>query len=585
MKALTATICILLFSATLWGQVNFTARANKTTVGQNERFTVEFKINAEAKGFQAPSFDGFRVLSGPNPSYSTYMNNSGISYNISYSYILQPTKQGTFTIGAASIKAEGETYQSKPLEITVVQSAPRSNNPNDPQNQAEDLVKLRALASKTSLYVGEPFVLSTKLYFRNGVGRISNISMPDYKGFYQENIEINHVRTDRETLDGQQYEAGVIGQTMLIPQQPGPANLGSVDLTIPVNLPTGRRDIFGRQLVRPTEVDLSARVPTITVKALPETGKPSDFSGAVGNYDMKVSLSRTELTADESITLKITVSGSGNIKLIDVPEPEIPNAFEVYDPKVSENISVGGFGMRGSKTYEYLLIPRYGGTYKIKPVVFSYFDPSSKSYKTQRSEEYSITVTGGAAQPKGQNGFAASEKEDVNFISKDILFIKTSGGSFNRMGSRFFASLWFYILIGGLLVLPLAFMAWQGAWARHTPDRAAVARQKASKKARKTLALAKKELDAGDNASFYAALNTALWNYFSDKFNIPKSQLSKENIREKLSDQQVSAEAIQQVLELMAKAEMARFTAMGTAQPQADYAETVDVITKIENQV
>lgn len=582
-------ICALvLMLGAFWAkaQVKFTASSNRTTVGRNEQFQVEFELNARGSGFSAPDFSNFRVVQGPMRGQSTQIINFKRSESLTFSYVLRAKNTGTFTIGPASIEVDGKTYSSEPLTIKVSQESPRANDPNDPYSIAARSAFIKVIPSKTNLYQGEPFVASYKLFLKTNVGQPQIESEPDFTGFYRENVEVKRISTSPEMYQGERYEAGVIRQMVLIPQRSGSIRPGLVEIQLPTAVPTNQRDFFNRPVSRTINQTSTDNFPTVRVKPLPKEGQPSDFDGAVGDYEFKVSLSRNEIDASESVTLVVELKGKGNIKLVDAPEPEIPNAFEAYDPEYKENIRINGGGMSGTKTYKYLLIPRYGGTYKIPPLSFSYFDPDRERYETITTEELEIKVTGGAAQPATANGGAGNtETEKVGFIGKDILFIKTDPGNLSKKGQSYLGSAVFYTVLGGSGVAFAGMLLFFFLVTNRQKDYRKERSQKASKLARKHLAQAKKELGQNNKEAFYLALTNALWGYFSDKFSIPNSQLSKEMIEEKLAANGVSSETTQQVMEIMNRAEMARFTSTADFSPQRDYDDTALLITQIEREV
>ncbi len=578
---------IFLFAViSIQGQVSFTANANRTTVGKNEEFTVEFKINSRGKNFKVPSFENFRILSGPNTSFSSYMDISGIRQTTSYSFILRPTRKGTYTIGPASIQVNGQTYRTKPLSITITAQSQRSSNPNDPYNRASENVFLKVITNKTTLYQGEPLVASYKIYFRSDIGSPELLEEPDFTGFYKNNIEIKHISTQREGYRGKQYNTGIIRQMILIPQRSGIINPGQVEVKIPVQVSTERGDFFRRIIGRTVNLNFFENFPSLKIKSLPLENQPSDFTGAVGSFKIDVKLNRTELKADESLTLKVRLSGSGNIKLADLPEFEFPNAFEVYDPKYSEKISIGGTGMKGSKTHEYLLIPRYNGDYKIPPISFSYFDPKEEKYKTINSEEFTVGVSGGTSQPSANSKqMMIPDKEKVDFINEDILFIKTNIGKLRNKEEFFYGSSIYYNILMGLGVVFFGMISYFFISYNRQKDAVKTKRQKASKLARKHLKQAKKELNSNRRELFYTALSSALWGYFSDKLNISLSKMTKEIIMETLREKKVSIHLIEKVAETMNRAELARFTYVSDSNLADDYNETTVVITDIEKQL
>lgn len=576
-------ICLTMVSAS--AQVSFKVKVSKKEIGKNENLKVEFKVNAKGSNFKGPDFRNFQVLEGPHPNFSTFMDNYGVRYDVTYLYYVRPRKTGNLTIGPASITVEGNTYKTKPVTVKVSATSPRSSDPNDPQNVAARNAFVKAATSKTEVYQGEPLVGFYKVYFKTDIGNPNLLEEPDFTGFYKEDIEIKRIQTQTETYKGERYTTGVIRRVLLVPQRSGNIDLGSVEVQIPTQIPTRRRDFFGRPVTKTVNQISTAPFPRIVVKPLPEEGRPSDFDGAVGHFDLDVSISRDEVNANESLTLRVKLSGKGNIKLLEVPKPEIPSAFEAYDPKYSENISIGAAGMRGSKTYEYLLIPRYGGTYKIPAFKYSYFDTKAKKYKTLSSPEFEVTVVGGKEQPGGSGGIVSAQKEGVDFINKDILFIKTQAGKLRKMDTPFFGSVLFYSLLGGSSALWLGLIGFFMASSGNKESFAQRRSQKAGKVARKHLSLAVKELNSGNKDSFYTELSTALWGYFSDKLGISQSQVSKENIEALLKEKNIDPALISELREIMDRAEMARFTSVGGSAPQKDYDETVRIITSIEKQL
>ena len=268
-----------------------------------------------------------------------------------------PSNEGAYTIGSAKIEVDGQTYTTKPFQITVTKTSARPKDPNDPYSIAARNAFLKVQASRTSVYVGEPIVASYKIYFKMNISQPELLKEPSYTGFYKENITAKRATTSEERYRDETYQTYKAMEMLLIPQKAGDLKPGTVEMKIPTQIPTRRRDFFGRQLTQTVNQTATTDFPTLRVRALPTKGKPDDFAGAVGSYKMDVSISRNELSANESVTLKVKISGNGNIKLVELPKPEMPNAFEVYDPKYSEKISVNANGMSGSKTYEYLLIP------------------------------------------------------------------------------------------------------------------------------------------------------------------------------------------------------------------------------------
>jgi len=575
----------LLTCGHLQAQTEFTATVKSTTVGLNERFSIRFTLNASGHTFKAPSFSDFRVLGGPSRSQSTNIINGAMSMESSWSFVLMPRQTGTYTIASASVISDGKTYRTEPIRIKVTKSSPRSEDPNDPQSRAAKNAFIRVLASKTSLYVGEPLVASYKLYFTSRVNSPNLIDEPDFTGFYKEVIDLGNIDTRREMFRGKSYNTAVVRQMVLIPQRSGTIKPGEVVMDIPTMVSSNQRDIFGRRVGQMVNQSSRNQFPAISVKPLPSQGRPDNFSGAVGSFDMKAEVSRSELGSDESLTLRITISGRGNIGLIDLPKPKLPSAFEVFDPEVSEKVTTNAAGMSGRKVYEYLLVPRYGGEYKIPEIKFSYFDPNSQRYRTITEKEKLIKVSGDAGPEGTTTGVAPASKENVDYINREILSIKNDPGELRSESEAFYGSTRFYAL---LILLGLSLLGMISVFvirANRRENLGELKSQKASKQAKKQLSSAKKHLKEENTEAFYLALSNALWGYFADKMKIPQGQLSKELIAEKLDDQGVEPTVIDEITETMNRAEMARFSGLKQTNAEEDYEKTALLLTKIDRKL
>jgi hypothetical protein len=581
MKTISLYIALLL-SFTSLAQVSFTASVANEKIEQGQRFAVEFKVNQRGESFQAPDFNGFTVLGGPNTSVSTFMDNTGTRFNLTFSYILQAKSTGQFIIGPAYIKVDGETYRTQNLDVNV--SKETKNTREQPENK--DLI-LKAIVSKQSVYQGEPIYTRYRLFFRTEIGQHSYREEPSFKGFYKEAINEKRIETSEESLNGQRYYAADLQKMVIIPQQSGELKPGAIVLNVPIRINSGRRDFFGFPITRLSNVELKADFPTITVKPLPTKGKPDDFSGAVGQYNFTVKLNNTAISTDESVTLRIELSGTGNIKLIDIPNPEFPQAFEVFDPEITERSNVGSYGMKGSKLIEYLLVPRYSGTYKIKPITFSFFNPKSASYQTISSESFAIEVKGDKL-PIGSSGqveMSGNEKEEVGFISKKILFLKTDAGKWQKRSDQFWLSFSFWSWFTFLFALNLALYIF---WIKKNKNRAnpgAMREQKAAKKASKRLKNAKKALEQNRASEFYQELLAALWGYFSDKLKMPAHEQSRARLQELLAAKGISSATQQRLAKIIDQAEMASYTEATMVNAQSDYQEASALLTEIEGEL
>ncbi len=428
---------LFLLSSFIFAQ-EFTASVNETTVADNERFQVSFTFSGSSinnlSKFTPPSFENFLILSGPNQSTSIQIINGAQSASLTYTYLVQPKGIGTFTIGSAGISQAGNTYKSETIKITVVKGADKPKQQKDDNQISEaEIAKnlyIRANVDKTRAFKGEQVTVVYKLYTRLSIASQMGINkLPQYQGFWAEELETSgNINFTTEIIEGKQFRVGVLKKVALFPTQTGSLEVTPFELTVPIEKPKQRNgksiwddffgDPFGRSQIY--EFNAKSNVVKIEVEPLPP-GQPDFFKGAVGDYSFEAKLNNTTVKSNEPLTLNINISGTGNIKLLDMPELNLPNGFEKYEPKINEQINRKG-KISGSKTGEYLFVPRVVGLREIPPIEFSYFDPSKKKYVTLKSESFKIDIKPGDKQ-------AATEvvgKEDVKELGTDIRFIKTS---------------------------------------------------------------------------------------------------------------------------------------------------------------
>jgi hypothetical protein len=590
LKQLGVYLFVLLFSYQAVGQAQFIAKADRYKVGKHEDFTVTFSINEQASGFVPPAFKDFQVLQGPSQSQSTVMRNFQMEFTLSITYVLRPRKTGTLTIEPARIKVGKETLETKPLEITVVENSPRSEDPNDPNNIARKGAYPRVRVSKRSVYVGEPFVAAYQLVNNPniGVNQPNILELPEYAGAYKGEIKSDGPSTPiQEVIDGQPFQVFTLLEHLIIPQKSGDFNPGKIVMEIPTQIPTNQYDFFGRRYVQTVKQIGEARFPTIEVKPLPTANKPADFSGAVGQFKMDVKLSRKEVKANESVSLEIRIQGFGNIKLVDVPTPELPATFDVFDPKITEKVREFSKGMEGSKVHEYLLLPRFKGTYKFSPIRFSFFDPVAGRYQTLTSEQLVVEVTEGpdatgASSSTSGGGFSGREKERVDFIARDILHIKSHPGDLRTIGTPFLltpAYQW-------LFLTPFVFMVFLGllAWwfNRRNRDTGGRSARMAMKSFNKDMALVEKAADEQDVQKFYAALERALWGYLGHRFDLPRSLQTMDNLQSKFQQTGMEDDLKQRITQLLARCEQARYMPALTSDMRSDLALAKENLAKIQ---
>ena len=449
MKRFLYILLLLISFQTINAQIQFEAKVSKTTLGLNETLRVDFSMNADGDNFSIPNFEGFRVVGGPSQQISQSWINGRSSFNKAYSYYLLPLQKGVLTIKSAKIEINGQIYKTNPINITVTNAIPKPRDPNQQaQLSADTELHLIADISNTNPYINQPVTVVYKLYFSNNVG-ISNFdetNKPKYKDFWSQNIEIKELIPEQTTYKGEPYRSIILKKVILYPQKSGALVIEPLSLNIDVQLPTGRRDIFGQmQIVEDSKV-VSAGNKTLNVKPLPEIGKPEGFTGAAGKFDFTVTPSKTSLKHGESLTLLVKAQGTGNLKLFSLPKPIVPNALEMFDPEHQENITTPLSGDQGSISDNYTIVPQYKGKYLIKPLVFSYFDFSSRSYKTITSKEILIDVIDGPTESIANNNINKSKNVKAN---KKLVFqdIKLKTVFSNIKKRDFLYSNKFYVLM------------------------------------------------------------------------------------------------------------------------------------------
>ena len=583
MKRLFLFISMLLFAWQSWSQVLFTAEASRYKVAVGETFTVTFTLNKKAGDFTYPDFAGFRVVSGPMTGVNMMNINGKVSYEQSARFQLLPLEEGTYTIGKATVTVDGKTYQTKPLTIEVI--AERPKEPNSLEAKAEQLVYVKILTNKKSVYVGEPFSARYAVILKANVDGYQSVNNPELTNDFSVSELERPKQYSKEVIDGENVTVADLGRFILRPTRSGTFKPGDLSIQFSTQVPTGRTDWFGRQEVRSVKYVSTSTFPTITVKPLPTAGKPTGFSGAVGDYKLYVSLSRNEVKADESVTLTVELSGSGNIQFAKLPEPELPNSIEQYDPKYKENISEKLSGINGYKRNEYLLIPRYRGVYKIPPITFSSFDPEKEEYITLTSDALEINVTegpqatntpGATSQPK------ETDRSSVTALGEDILFIHTQPSAFNKPGQPFFSSIAHKALLGGLLVALLGIFGFARYRSVYRPDLNKLARKKAAGKAEKVLKKAKTHVANGEIKLFYSAMAEALQQYFKDKFGLQPSSFSTEEAAKIVVAKGGDEQLAKSIIHLIKQADMARFAPLTQINMEADYKQALECINQLE---
>ncbi len=582
------TVLLLLLSTSFtFSQVEFEARVSKKKLGVNERLRVDFSMNEDGDNFNPPSFDDFHIIGGPNQSVSHSWINGKRTFKKTYSYFLSPKQQGQFNIGQATIEIEGETYSTSDIAITVTKAVSTFNDPNSPNTVPENSIHLVAEVSKSNPYLNEAITVVYKLYVSptTGVSNWREIDSPKYNDFWSQNIDIKGLKIENGTYKGEDYRYVVLRKAVLYPQKTGELAIEPLTLDITIDIPTNRRDIFGGRLMSQAHKTVSAGRRTIKVKPLPETGRPLDFSGAVGDFNFNVTTSKNSLNANESLQAKVEVSGKGNLKLFQLPRLTMPSSLEVYEPEHSEKVNTYLSGMQGTISDVYTVVPQYKGKYPIPTVSFSYFDLKTESYKRISSEELVIDVLEGPVYGASDNNIVAqgTDKQKVILSNDQFVFVKTEADLVPKESSDFFKSTGFWTgLLGPLLAIPLA-IAFRRKKEERANDIVGNRLRKADRLAKRYLSEAKKAL--GNKEAFYVALEKALHNYLKAKLNIETNEFSKEKIKELLEERQVDQFAINEFDTLLEHCELARYTPITSVAMQQDYDKASRTIHTIDKQI
>jgi len=580
-------LCLMTFcTGLLFAQVKFEAKVSKKKLGINERLRIDFEMNKDGDNFNPPDFSAFTVVGGPNTSVSNSWFNGKRSYKKTYSYFLAPKRKGKFTIKQGTIEIEGELYKTFPVTVEVTEAVSKPGGTNNAAYIASEKIHLVAEVSKRNPYINEAITVVYKLYVAldTGVSSWTEKANPRFNDFWSQNIEIQGLKQESGQYKGEDYRYVVLKKVVLYPQKTGKLDLEPYVLDVTVEVPTSKYDIFGNRIMTKVPHTVTAGAVTINAKPLPEAGKPADFTGAVGDFDFKVTTSKQSLNATESLQAKVEVSGRGNLKLFKLPEINVPSSLEVYEPEYQDKVRTNLRGMRGSISNTYTIVPQYRGKYPIPSMSFSYFDLATESYKRISSGEIVIDVLEGPSSeaPVAANNPASNRpvKSPLN-VSTQFAFIKTTTDLVPVKTDDFFQSQLFWaLLLLPFLTIPVAILIRKQKDLR-AADVLGNKVRKADKLAKKYLSTAKKQLD--NKETFYVALEKALHNYLKAKLYIETSELTKDRIGELLTQREVQKEYIEAFNQILENCELARYTPTTEVAMKADYdkaAKTIGLIDK-----
>jgi hypothetical protein len=601
MKNYTLLIITLFWAQSIWAQdVNFEASVNKNPVGLEESFVLTFSVNASGRNFRPPRLsDHFRVYSGPNQSSQMSYVNGQMTANLSYSYILVPINVGSFIIEPASIEVNGKNYSTKPIELKVVKAQNQAQKQQQQQNakgqeaqdkpnesaQLEDNIYLKAELSKSKVFQGEQIALIYKLYTKVDIIGGEVKKAPEFSGFYSVDIEIDQSNNiAREVINGVIYNVHTVKKNILIPQRAGSIEIPvfELDVTIREREQTPVNTWFGPQYrYINRKLSLKSKPAKLQVSALPEP-KPASFTGAVGNFTMTAIFDRNSVNLNDAINLKYTLKGSGNINLIEFPSPVFPPELEVYDPKINQKTDNSSGRIQGSKSAEYLIIPRVPGKYTIPKQSFSYFNPQTEKYVEIPLEFPEIEVRGSGNAAADASQARQIQRKDLQQLGSDIRFINPVD-TLKQPGSTFIGSIWFLLLL--LIPVILGLMLWiiLKKYSAMQADTIGLRKRKAGKMAQKQLKLAQELLNENKQKAMYEELHRSIMSYIGNKFAIQQSQQSQDEIKQVLSAQSVHPETLEKLIWIIDQCEMARFAPSASVDAKSLLKEAYDLIEKLEN--
>ena len=599
---------LLIGAMSAWADdVVFQANAPKQVV-LGKPFQISYSVNQRAKNFRAPEFVDFDVLAGPYTSQSSstsFVNGKRSSViNLTFTYTIMAQKEGTFSIAPATIMVSGEQYRSNGLKITVLppdeeehadasRSGSNSSNAKASSSSSSSAVSgenifMKTIVSKTKVKEQECILLQYKIYWA-GVDLAqftNNTQIPEFKGFLKQDLEQGEIQTNLEHYNGRNYNTAVIYQTLLYPQRAGEVKIepASFEAVLRVQNRANVRSLFEEFYGSYTNVTKTLNAPgtTIHVSSLP-SGKPAGFSSGVGQFSIQSSISSQDITTNDAVTIRLTIQGTGNMKLVKTPAVDWPEGFEVYDPKVQNNFKSTTAGVSGTKSIEYLAIARAAGDYTIPPISFSYYDTQADEYRVLQTPEYTVHVARDAADQSQQtvvNTFV--DKEDIRQLGTDIRYIHTTAlPAVREPLLSGFTGLWWLLYLVPTLLAALLFVVFRKR-IRENADESRVRYKKAGKVAQKRLKKAKK-LMSESNAAFYEEIERAAWTYLSDRLSIPTAELNKDNIAEILRAKGTAEALIQQVREVLSTAEFARYAPSAAGSMQDLYSNTESLINALED--
>lgn len=571
-------------------------------VAVGEQFRLAYKVNSQnVSDFRAGTIpDAFEVLMGPSTStessFQMVNGHTSSSSSVTYTYIVVATKNGTFTIPPARVSVGGNQIQSNPLKIQVVGHAQggahgsqRQQQSNEPQVRAagspissSDLF-IKVSASKHRVHEQEPVLLTYKVYTLVGLTQLEG-KMPDLKGFHTQEIPLPQQKSFKiENVNGRPYRTVTWSQYVMFPQITGKLQVPDITfngIVVQENRNVDPFEAFFNGGSGYIEVKKQIKAPGITIQVDPLPARPANFSGGVGKFNISAQLNKTETKANDPVSLRVVVSGTGNLKLIKEPVVNIPKDFDRYDAKITDKTKLTVNGVEGSMIYDFLIVPRHQGKYEIPPIEYTYYDTSSNQYKTLRTQGFELDVAKGSGSTSAEN---FTGQEDLKLLNKDIRYIKTGSVRQHAVDDFFFGSLAYWASLG---ILVLVFVTLFIVFRQRAIENANIGKKragKANKVATKRLKKASRLMKDNKPGEFYDEVLRALWGYVGDKLSMPVEQLSHDNISQRLQDRQVGDEAVGLFMSALDECEFERY-APGDPKGNMNkvYEKAMTAIEKIE---
>ncbi len=595
---------LALFSAQAQQPQFVMSAPNAVEMGQQFRLT--FTINQQGSNLQLPSnlTSNFDVLMGPSTGQSTSIQTingkTTTEVTFSYTYILRAKAEGSFEIRPATIEVDGKVTESNSLKIQVVpkqsQSQPKQQAPQGEDarqgSQSVDLggdnLFVRVELNKSNVFRGEQIIATVKLYADPNIPitGFEEVNLPTFEGFYTQDIDIpRQINFTREVYNNRIYQVGILKKTVLFPQQNGTITVNPFSMTLLVQQRVRPRSFFddffsGVQTARST---VTSKPVSVHVKDLPP--QPANFYGGVGNFNINSELSAENVTTNDAVTLKLTINGTGNLRLIRSPELSLPSDFEVYDPRTTDNAHAGANGVSGAKTIEYLFQPRFEGDYTIPSIPFAFFDPSSGTYVTRSTPEYSLHVEKGTGD-QAASLMSAGRREELQLLGKDIRYIRQGNPMLRKKGTTFYGTPFFYSIYGGSALLFILLFFIYRKKARENANVALMRNKKANRVAVRRLKDAATFMKQNQDEAFHESILKAFWGYLSDKLGIPVATLSRESALDGLQSRNVDEALIGDFVEIIEHCEFARYAPSGGSEARSGlYKKAVATMSRLEKQI